>query len=263
MKKILILSTVFALLFPVFNQTIIAGDLTGREILEESQTLDVVDDFEAEASLQIIRGDRTRERELIMLSIKTEDGEERALTRFTAPSDVEGTGFLNITYPDGEEESWLYLPAMGSERRMVSDERGGSFMGSDFTYEDISMTLDDYHHEIIDQQELNEREVYVIESVPVSDEIADDIEASKRVTYIDSENLYIHQIEVFDLNGNLDRTIYAENIQEIVEGLFMPLRMVVETENGDSTILEYRNVQADVGIDPADLSRRNLSRPIQ
>ncbi len=76
---------------------------------------------------------------------------DRMLMRFTYPNDIAGTGFLVWEHPGGDDERFLYLPALGRVRRIAGSERQESFVGSDFTYEDIGgRELEDYAYALLD-----------------------------------------------------------------------------------------------------------------
>ena len=45
---------------------------------------------------------------------------EKTISKFTAPADVKGSGFLTMKKPDGSTESLLWLPALGRVRRLGS-----------------------------------------------------------------------------------------------------------------------------------------------
>ena len=70
---------------------------------------------------------------------------DRLLIRFTYPNDIRGTSFLVWEHPDSDDERFLYLPSLGRVRRIAGTETQESFVGSDFTYEDIGgREFDDY-----------------------------------------------------------------------------------------------------------------------
>lgn len=64
-------------------------------------------------------------------------GDARQLIRFVAPPEVRGVGFLSIGRPGKNADQWLYLPSMKRERRIASQDRDASFVGTDFNYEDM------------------------------------------------------------------------------------------------------------------------------
>jgi len=264
LKKVLTMSAIIALLFPLFAQTLLAGDMTGREIIDRSNALENVQDMEAEMRMEIIRDDRVREREMIMYSLQAEDGTEKSLIRFLSPADVRESGFLNISYADGEDESWLYLPALGRERRMSSEERGGDFMGSDFTNEDMTRTIDDYEYELLGTREINGREVYEVESLPLTDEIAEQVEFARKITYIDAEHLYLHKEETYNERDEMIKELTTENVTEITDELHLPLKMIMrDLENDGKTIISYEEIEVNTGLTADDFTTRALTRPLR
>src|SRR3954466_920869 len=89
------------------------------------------------------RHGRARERVMTMVTLRgrgasrsAPDG-DRLLIRFTYPNDIRGTSFLVWEHPDAEDERFLYLPSLARVRRIAGTEAQQSFVGSDFTYEDI------------------------------------------------------------------------------------------------------------------------------
>ena len=104
---------------------------------------------------------RVRERHLRLAGLRgTEKGEraDRLLIRFLFPNDIKGTGFLVLEHPGADDERFLYLPALGRVRRIAGEEKQDSFVGSDFTYEDIGgRELTDYAYVIVDACRLVDR----------------------------------------------------------------------------------------------------------
>ena len=100
------------------------------------------------------RHGRARERALTIISLRGRDAPgaapsapdgDRLLIRFTYPNDIRGTSFLVWEHPKSEDERFLYLPSLARVRRIAGAETQESFVGSDFTYEDIGgREFDDY-----------------------------------------------------------------------------------------------------------------------
>ena len=67
------------------------------------------------------------------------DGDgDKSIFIFEHPRDVEGTAVLTFTHKVGPDDQWLYLPALKRVKRISSDNKSGSFVGSEFAYEDLS-----------------------------------------------------------------------------------------------------------------------------
>ena len=78
------------------------------------------------------------ERTMLTRVLETPNGEERSLIKFITPADVNGTKMLSWTRKDlKDDEQWLYLPSLRRVKRISGGQRTSSFMGSEFSYEDI------------------------------------------------------------------------------------------------------------------------------
>ena len=101
------------------------------------------------------RQGRVRERALSMSSLRGGPGRpvpgDRSLVRFTHPADIKGTAFLVWEQPNADDERFLYLPSLGRVRRIAGSEAQESFVGSDFTYEDIGgREFENYTYRLIE-----------------------------------------------------------------------------------------------------------------
>lgn len=123
------------------------GPLTAETVARRVQDRDTGRDSRQTLRMKLTdRRGRVRERVLEVTSLRGKgapgasasapDG-DRLLIRFTYPNDIRGTSFLVWEHPDGDDERFLYLPSLGRVRRIAGSETQDSFVGSDFTYEDI------------------------------------------------------------------------------------------------------------------------------
>lgn len=62
----------------------------------------------------------------------------RSLLVFDSPGDIRNTALLTHTHSRKPDDQWLYLPAVSKTRRISSSGRSGSFVGSEFAYEDMT-----------------------------------------------------------------------------------------------------------------------------
>lgn len=84
-----------------------------------------------------------RKRERVVTNLQLEMGDmTKSLVFFESPLDVRNIGLLTIDYNTGgkADDQWLYLPKLRRTTRIGSSKRSGSFMGSDFTYGDMTRT---------------------------------------------------------------------------------------------------------------------------
>jgi len=78
-----------------------------------------------------------RKRQMKIIVLEKESGNKSLMT-FLSPADVKGTKFLNYEHINKDDDQWLYLPAIKRIKRIASKNKSGSFMGSEFSYEDLS-----------------------------------------------------------------------------------------------------------------------------
>jgi hypothetical protein len=131
--------------------------LTAEQIARRAQDRDTGRDSRAEMRMKLFdRHGRVRERAMTIVTLrgrdkpgaaKTAPDGNRLLIRFTYPNDIRGTGFLVWEHPKTDDERFLFLPSLGRVRRIAGSEAQESFVGSDFTYEDIGgREFDDYSY---------------------------------------------------------------------------------------------------------------------
>src|SRR3982751_5505985 len=135
--------------------------LTADEIARRVQDRDTGRDSRAEMRMKLFdRHGRVRERAMTIVTLRGHDHPgvapsapdgDRLLIRFTYPNDIRGTSFLVWEHPKSDDERFLYLPSLGRVRRIAGTETQESFVGSDFSYEDIGgREFDDYTYTLAD-----------------------------------------------------------------------------------------------------------------
>ncbi len=123
----------------------------GREIMQKSRDVSKLDGMEAISTLRIYDAKgRERVRETSMASKLFESGAiEKRIIRFLAPAEVKGTGMLIYDYDQRNDDMWIYMPALRKTRRIISNEKSKSFMGSEFSNADMSApSLEDFNYTI-------------------------------------------------------------------------------------------------------------------
>jgi outer membrane lipoprotein-sorting protein len=154
-------------------------------------------------------------------------GYARAVIVFKSPATVKGTRFLTMDNASGKSDQWIFLPALGKVRRIASSESGGSFMGTDFSYDDMSLMdrevgLDT--HTILREETLDGPECYVIQSVPKDA----DFQYSKMLTWVDKANYRIYKQELYNKRGAVEKVMEVSGYSE-VQGQDTPTQTKLST----------------------------------
>ena len=113
-----------------------------EQIMSKSRALTITGSLSAEIRLIITdKGGATRTRTISMTTKSFKDGSEKRFIRFIDPADVRGTAMLIVDNKNSADEIWIHLPALKKTRRIVSSEKGRSFMGSEFSNSDLTRNL--------------------------------------------------------------------------------------------------------------------------
>lgn len=223
-----------------------ANMLTGREIIEKVDAMDTADDAMLLMTMTLIN-DRG---ESLVREMRTwKQGTQNTALVFIAPEDVTGTAFLTIE-TDGDDHMWLYLPSLELTKRIDADSKSQSFMGSDFTYDDMGeRDIDDYQYTFLREDDYEGHHVLVVEGVAVNPE---DTGYSKVISWIRADIWMPVKVEYYDVGGELEKIQTNSRIEQI-DGYWAVTKMEMENvQTNHKTIVEMTQVELNTGI-PAEL----------
>jgi Outer membrane lipoprotein-sorting protein len=204
--------------------------------------------------------DRTRVREFWMLRTDIEDmGDQNYYVYFTMPSDVRRTTVLTLKHADGDDDRWLYVPSVDLVKRIASDNKQESFVGSDFTYEDVSGRLPLLDtHEYLPGEEYQGVTMKVVKSTPLNAKTSD---YAYRKTWVDPSYLLPVKEEYYSAKDKLIRVFTIDKIEEI-EGIPTAVtRTMKNIKKKHATTIEFRDVTFKVELKPSDYNERLLKNP--
>lgn len=184
------------------------------------------------------------------------DGASKQLVVFREPSDIAGTAFLSWIHPHRMPDMWLYLPELGRPRQVNAATRGESFLGSDFTYEDLGApTWDARTHLLVDAPLVDGEPTYRIESRPRAVE-----HYARILTWVRQTSFLPTRVEYFDARDALEKVGRYPGVR-IVDGI--PTLSALEMANvrtGHRTTVTLLDAEYDRPVDCAIFSQRRLTR---
>ncbi|MFQ6108263.1 MAG: outer membrane lipoprotein-sorting protein [Candidatus Aminicenantales bacterium] len=237
-----------------------------KEIVDRSFKATKLAGAEALSTMTIIDSKgRRRVRKIATVSKLFDNGEtEKRLIRFLSPADVKGTGLLTFDYEKKDDDMWLFMPALRKTRRIISSEKSKNFMGSEFSYADMTPpTLDDFTYRILGEQEAGGTLCWEIEMIPADEDIADENGFSRRLVCIAKKDYVIRKAVYYDLDGELHRELTVKEVQEVdtKSHKYRPTHMVmVNRQNGRKSILKVDEIQFNPGVKDEYFSLRYLER---
>ena len=191
---------------------------------------------------------------------RTDGGEQFFLIKFTKPTDINRTTFLVHKKIGEDDMRRLYIPASDKILAISGSRKQDPFMGSDFSYEDVSgrhYLID--NHKLLGEEKLDGKSSYVIESVPKVREA----KTSKIKSWILTENYMPIQVEFYDHDGEIYK-IYKGEGMKLVQGIptTMKRTMTSPLEGTETVILlNPKKVKYDVGLKDEIFTERSLRNP--
>ncbi len=237
--------------------------LTAEEIVRKSQEAFLYQggDFKARVLMKLItKGGKERIREMTMLrkNYGPLGGEQKYFIYFFRPADVRKMAFMVYKYPKRDDDRWLFIPALNMVKRIAARDKTSSFVGSDFTYEDVSgRDLEDDTHTILKEERFNGKECYVIKSTPK----AGDVNYSYKLSWIDKEHFLPLKEEYYNLKGELMKVFTADEIKAIEGFPTVVKRTMKNVQSGHRTEVTFIKIDYEVGIKDSLFSERSLRRP--
>lgn len=259
MKKT-IRSTALALPFLLLSTTYTFA-LNVDEIVAKANDVNYYtgDDGRARVKMDIVDAQgRERERSFTILRKDGEAGAQKIYVYFNRPADVKKTVFLVWKKEEGDDERWLYLPALDLVKRIAASDERTSFVGSDFFYEDVSgRKPSEDTHELAQETD----EYYIVKSTP-KDKTA--VEFASYTTYIHKSSFIPVKVEFYDASGTKYREGEALKVEMVQNLPTVTMARMKDLQTGSTTTLSYDKVEYNIGLEDDVFTERYLrSAPAQ
>jgi len=243
-----------------------ADDAKAREIMKKANDRDDGDNQVSE--LEMILTDKAGNQRVRSLKSFNKDKGKDALSIlfFLSPADVKDTGFLTYDYDASgkDDDQWLYLPALKKTKRIASEDKSGSFMGSDFNYSDMTEPdLEKFDFTLKREVDVEGHKTWEIESVPRSDAIADETGYSKSVAWVRQDNHIPIRGVRWVYKSNRMKFLQIKKLEQI-DGIWTILQMEMDTREGretvHKTVLNFKNVRYNQPLNEDFFTVRQLEK---
>ncbi len=241
---------------------------TARAILDEARTANdarAPKDVSQKMKMTIFDSGAERIRDMEMYAIDPTKRDSKTLMFFQSPPEVHGVGFLAWSYPDKEDDQWLYLPELKRVRQITANIRQQSFQGSDFSYQDLALYSD-----VLNWSE-KEASSVLVEQGAMADGVScavvelhpadEDLAYGKLVLWLNRADATVRKIDFYDrADGNRVKMLVIGDYRTI-DNIPTPHRFEMATlKKGTRTVLENSDVRYNQGLTSDDFTQRTLER---
>lgn len=182
----------------------------------------------------------------------------RTLLIFEKPGDIRNTALLTHTHVNKRDDQWLYLPAVSKTRRISSSGRSGSFVGSEFAYEDMAdFEVSKYTYRWIkDERCPTSGQCHVVDRFPKQSSGY----SSQRI-WVDTRNKRIQAVQYFDRRKAHLKTLIITGYRQYSGKFWRASKMKMDNHlTGKSTTLTWKNHQFNRGANVNDFTVNALKR---
>ncbi len=219
-----------------------------------------------QGQVRCIENPSVRVLEGVSMNLGDNNKDNRSLLIVLEPSSERGLGMLSYSYddPNRDNETWLYLSALNTVRRIASggqssDNEPVALFGSEFTTEDQETgKLDDYDFALLESTSIQGREVWLIETTPRA-ERARTSRYSRTLSWIDQERLVPLRVSTFDRqNQEYKRFLFSQFEEQ--QGLWRARSVTaMNLQTSRLSSMQTEAVQFGVSIEPEFLTQRALT----
>ena len=203
------------------------------------------------------RGQESR-RELRVNVMEVDGDGDMSLFVFDEPRDVQGTAFLIHAHKDKGDDQWLYLPALKRVKRISSGNRSGSFMGSEFAYEDMTPPeVEKFTYRHLRDEACGELTCTVVERIPTDERSG----YSRQTVWRDTDELRTWKVEYFDRKDAHLKTLTLDGYERYLDRFWQAGQMdMVNHLTGKSTTLTWTDYLFQTDLDAGDFTQAGLRR---
>ena len=248
------------------SQNVWAAESDLIQIMEKNFVVSKVPDSVAEATFTLInKTGQERVRKTFGTTKLEENGiDNMRMTRFLSPPDVKGTVSLLIEHADKDDDIWIYLPALKKVRRLVSNNKKDSFVGTDFSYADvIGYKVGEWNYKLLKDELVEGQPCYVIEALPKSDAVKASNGYSKRIGWLRKDNLMAVKMDYWDESGQMLKTSTYTDIQLVDQkrGKWQAMRLEANNvQTGHRTVIKFESFKANQQVKDEFFTTRYMEK---
>lgn len=187
----------------------------------------------------------------------SDNGDQQMMVFFSRPSDVKGTVFRVEKHVETsiDDDRWLYLPALDLVKRISAGDKRTSFVGSHFFYEDVSGRAIAEDNFVLHSE--NDA-AYILKATP---KMPDTVEFDHYLVTIDKDTKLPTLIDFFKSDDDNYRRVEAVEIKTIQGFPTVVRSKVSDMQTGAYTLMEFRNISYDLGLEADVFTERSLRNP--
>ena len=257
---------IFKLLITLALLTSSLFAISAQELAQKVHDRDEGDNIKS--NMQMILIDKSGKKRLRKLQTFTKDKGEDTLKMmfFLSPANVKNTAFLTYDYEDSskDDDQWLYLPELKKVKRIASSDKSSSFMGSDFTYSDMtSRNVEDYTYKIMKEPTIKGHKTWQMLVTPKTEETIKETGNTKSIVFVRQDNFVVIQALNYVKAGKKLKYMLVKDLEKI-DGIWTATEIQMITKKGKKTlhktILKFSDIKYNQDLEESFFTTRSIQR---
>lgn len=219
---------------------------------------------EAKMILENKHGEKSeRNMRLRALEVISDTDGDKSLTYFLSPADVQGTALLSFTHFKTPDDQWLYLPALKRVKRIASANKSGSFVGSEFAFEDLlaqevpRFTYKFLREEPCPTEEAKGLSCFVSERFPTYENSG----YTRQVSWVDKRDYQVRKLEFYDRKSEHSKTLMFTGYKQYLGKYWRAHTLAMENhQTGKKTTLSFGGFELNAKVDQSEFDPDALGR---
>ena len=230
----------------------IAQPSTPKEILETAIEKRKFKNSYQELTMTLFAKNGAQKERSMQIYLQKDEDTLRSYTRFTAPADIKGTQLLFVDRPKQDDPQLLYLPALRRVQRISGRKKKGSFMGSDFQFSDLELSLSGTEtHTLLSEDEQN----WIIQSQDPQNK-----QYKHWITTISKTDYLPNKVEYYAKNGTHIKTLSIAETMSVDNQIIPKTTIMTNHKKGTKTQLQIQTIDIKTEIDPDLFTPQQLEK---
>ena len=241
----------------IFNITFLFS-ITGLELATKMENRNKPIDTKSKSTMELLK--KNGKKRTLELINKSKDNSKKQMIWFLEPRDDYGIAFLKIEKKGESDFMNMWLPGFKKFRRISSQKKSDSFMGSDLSYEDMTnRDIEEYEFVLLDDRALckqnSDEKCYLLSSKP-KDEFS---EYSEHRTWVTKDTFLSLKEESYDKDG--EKLKYKELTYTKIDNYYIMNTLNVKNiQKNTSTFLNINDIKINNGYSDNIFHSKSLKR---
>lgn len=180
---------------------------------------------------------------------------DKSLILFKLPQSVAGVKLLSHSHIKSDDEQWTFMPKTKKINQIGGKAKSGSFLGSQFSFEDLSsFKIEKYRFRYLRDEKCDAEQCSVLAIYPEYKGSG----YSKMISWVDQQSR-VQKMEYYDREDELLKTLTIMEYKKINDKYWQPVSSEMKNnQNGKSTELRISNIRLKTGLQSRDFDKAVL-----